>query len=546
MRSLLPGVAGALLVTFAASWLSAHDHTAHLAERARQISLAAAARFAQPAPLPGDGQKTCRLTVEMMLEGEPAAIAGLLRVTSLASGKAIVFRDEILREQNWHALAPSTVLTVPREKLKIEALQGIETKLFTQEIDLAGKATETLQIKLQRLDHPARRGLVAGNTHLHLMKLTFAEADRYLRVVPRADGLQLVFLSHLRRIPDERDYISNTFTEGDLGRLSRGGVLFGNGQEHRHNFGPGGEGFGHVMLLNILKLIEPVSIGPGIMREGTDGIPLQRGIRQARGDGATVIWCHNTFGHEDLPNWVAGELHAQNIHDGGEHGTYEDTFYRYLNVGMKVPFSTGTDWFIYDFSRVYVPIEGEVTAAGWLQQLTAGKTFITNGPLLEFSAGGKAIGETIAATGGEEIEISGRAIGRGNFRRLELIHNGQVIHAATATAADGTHAATLKHRLALSEPGWLALRIAGDAENNEFGKPLFAHTSPIYVTVAGRSAFQVEVAGEMLAEMGQSREFVAKTAKFGDVGERTAVLRVYDEALAAWRKRIDSAHLPPR
>jgi hypothetical protein len=97
---------------------------------------------------------------------------------------------------------------------------------------------------------------------------------------------------------------------------------------------------------------------PGIMKEGTDGIPLQRGIRTAREDGATVIWCHNTFGHEDIPNWVSGLLHAQNIFDGGDHGTYEDTFYRYLNVGMKVPFSTGTDWFIYDFSRVYLPISG--------------------------------------------------------------------------------------------------------------------------------------------------------------------------------------------
>ena len=254
--------------------------------------------------------------------------------------------------------------------------------------------------------------------------------------MPQADGLDLVFVSLLRRIPDERDYITNTLTDGDLGRLSQGGVLFGNGEEHRHNFGPGGEGFGHVMLLNILKRIEPVSIGPGIMKEGTDGIPLQRGIRTAREDGATVIWCHNTFGHEDIPNWVAGLVHAQNIFDGGDHGSYEDTFYRYLNVGMKVPFSTGTDWFIYDFSRVYVPIAGELTSKKWLAELAAGKSYITNGVFLELTADGKPIGETIAARRrATSCESPARRSAATTFGRWSWFTMAASIHSVAAQAA---------------------------------------------------------------------------------------------------------------
>ena len=98
--------------------------------------------------------------------------------------------------------------------------------------------------------------------HLHLMKMTHAEAVRYLRTVPRADGLDLVFVSHLRRLPDERHYITNEIVEnsfqgGALKRLSQGPVRFGNGQEHRHNFGAYGEGYGHVMLLNLQQLVRP-------------------------------------------------------------------------------------------------------------------------------------------------------------------------------------------------------------------------------------------------------------------------------------------------
>jgi len=37
------------------------------------------------------------------------------------------------------------------------------------------------------------------------------------------------------------------------------------------------------VFLNLQRLVEPVSIGPGIMKSGTDGRPLARGIREARG-----------------------------------------------------------------------------------------------------------------------------------------------------------------------------------------------------------------------------------------------------------------------
>jgi hypothetical protein len=527
-----------LLVLFASARpSSAHDHTAKAFQQARAVALVQAKAVSEPAPRAGAG--ACRLTIDVVVGDPPRSVPSLVRVTNLASGKAVALAEAIQREQNWYAVEPRSTLSVPRAKLKIEVLHGLETELAVREIDVAGKDEEKLSLPLVRFCSAAQRGLKAGNTHLHLMRLTHAEMDRYLRLVPQADQLDLVFVSLLRRIPDERDYITNTLTDGDLGRLSTSGVLFGNGQEHRHNFGPGGEGFGHVMLLDILKRIEPVSIGPGIMKEGTDGIPLQRGIRAARGDGATVIWCHNTFGHEDIPNWVAGLLHAQNIFDGGDHGTYEDTFYRYLNVGMKVPFSTGTDWFIYDFNRVYVPIAGELTVKKWLAGLAAGKSYITNGTMLEFTVNGKPIGETLAAEG--ELRISGRALGRNDFKSLELVHNGRVIHAVDAKREGGHFAADLDFQIRPTSSGWLALRIPKDAGQNEFGKPLFAHTSPIYIQQQGQPLFDLEVSRGLLAEMKASQTLIETKALFADDAERDGVLRVYREAIVDFQKRIDAA-----
>jgi len=538
-RATTPLLCLVLLLAIARAGL-AHDPTAKRFQRERAFALAQALQNSERAPVEAAGAASCRLTIELMLGQTPQPVAGLVRVTNLVTGKEISFSEEIHRDKNWYTLAPRTTLTLPRAKLKVEAFHGLETGLVTREVDLTGKDKETLSIPLKRFYRAATQGLRAGNTHLHLMKLTHAEMDRYLRTVPLADGLDLVFVSLLRRIPDERDYITNTLTDGDLGRLSQGGLLFGNGQEHRHNFGPGGEGFGHVMLLNILKRIEPVSIGPGIMKEGTDGIPLQRGIRTARQDGATVIWCHNTFGHEDIPNWVTGLLHAQNIFDGGDHGTYEDTFYRYLNVGMKVPFSTGTDWFIYDFSRVYVPFTGELTSKKWLAELAAGKSFITNGVFLEFTANDKHVGETIPIAAGDELRIAGRAIGRNEFRQVELIHNGQVIHSVAAQLSDDHVVEDLEFKLRVSESGWIALRIPQNAGQNEFGKPLFAHTSPIYLTVNNQRIFRPEVARGLLSEMKASQELIRDKGTFADAAERESVLRVYREGIDLLQTRIDA------
>ena len=161
------------------------------------------------------------------------------------------------------------------------------------------------------------------------------------------------------------------------------------------------------MFLNISELFHPVSIGPGITKRGTDGLPLRLGIDRARADGAAVIWCHNRFGTEDIPSWFSGRIDAQNIFDGGEHGSYDQTFYRYLNAGLRVPFSSGTDWFIYDLARAYVYVDGDVTPKRWLNELAAGRSYITNGPFLELQVAAAGL---LRQLGSDKCELNSRTL----------------------------------------------------------------------------------------------------------------------------------------
>jgi len=526
--------------------VDAHDQSRLAFLQALVSAQAKADAQAENPETAGRAKGMCELTLEIA-DDFNTPMPGMIRISNVESGKAFKLSEGIPRALNWYAVEQKVVVRVPRTKIKIEALRGLQTELTTQTLDLSDQETATVSITLRQFYDAASRGWVAGNTHLHLMKMTLDEADRYLRVVPQADDLKLVFLSVLRRIPDERDYISNLFVMnsleggGDLQRLSENGVLFANGEEHRHNFGKGDEGYGHVMLLDLQKLIRPVSIGPGIMRAGTDGMSLRRGIEMARDDDATVIWCHNHFGLEDIPNWLAGLLHAQNIFDGGNRGGYESSYYRYLNIGLHVPFSSGTDWTIFDFSRVYVPVDGELTTKKWLKELRAGRSFITNGPLLELETERGGLGDTLKLTSPNSVTVVGRGMGRRDFKALELVFNGKVVHRVKATKEGGYYVADMRHALEIREPGWFALRIPSGVGKTELDGELFAHTSPIYVSVAGKQIFRKDVAKEMIGEIEQSIDTIQKKGLFATDGDREAVLKVYRDAVVDLKQRIKNA-----
>ena len=539
MKDPFPPSALAMSVLLAAVLLQLIPVRAHESTRAAFLKRHNVAALARPVGAGAlTGHEVCTLRVTLTEEESGAELPGLIRITPEGQEEALELPGLFHRSRGWHTLPPSAELAVPRTRLRIEALHGLETEKTTTSLDLSGKDRAEIRLPLRRIYDPRARGLKSGNTHLHLARITFRDAERYLRDVPLGDGLDLLFVSYLRRMPDEARYTTNGFTRADLERLSGGGIDFGWGQEHRHNFGTGEQGYGHVMLLNLLKLIRPVSIGPGIMGAGNDGRPLQTGIRQARTDGGTVIWCHNAFGHEDLPNWMAGLVDAQNIFDGGSRGDYSETFYRYLNLGLKVPFSTGTDWFIYDFSRVYVPLEGPVTEREWLEVLSQGRSYITNGPFLELEAGGRQPGGTVSVSGKETVRVRGRGVGRLDFKALELVVNGRVVHSVSSRPSEGHFVADLDFPLQVSEPGWVALRIPPNLPENELARSLFAHTSPIYLQLDGRSIFRPEVAREVLAEMEESVAKIGSRASFSSSRDRESVLRVYRNGIRILQRRL--------
>ncbi len=372
--------------------------------------------------------------------------------------------------------------------------------------------------------------------------------------MPLADGLDVVFVSYLERAGDDLQYTSNHYTPDDLRKLSNDHVQFGFGQEHRHNFGSYGEGYGHVLLLDIPRVVEPVSIGAGITKRGPDAPPLRAGIDETHRLGGKAVWAHNRLGFENIPDWLTGRLQANNMRDGNDHGNYADPYYRYLNIGLRIPLSSGTDWFIYDFSRGYVLAERSVTPSEWLDRLAAGRSYITNGPLLDFTVDGRELASVIELAAQRTLAIRGRALGRSDFRAIELVQNGKVVRAASSRVEGGHFVAELQLDLDIDEPCWLALRTpyqpasGGDDPRgftqNEFGARLFAHTSPIYVQLAGQGVFERATAQGLIDEMLAEVQRITAQAVFDDESQRRRVLDVYQDAISVLSKRLESAAAP--
>jgi hypothetical protein len=464
-------------------------------------------------------------------DGKPLPLAGLLdRLRGLE-------RTETLA--GWYVLpTDGAELALPRAALRVEAVSGLETAVARQDLDLATEAPAEVKLKLKFLFRPEKDSLAAGNTHLHLRGMTPDEADDYLRQVPAADRLQVLFISYLERYKDDQNYVTNRYPPGDLPQLDRTGVLVNSGEEHRHNFSAYGPGYGHVMFLDIKELVRPVSLGPGITGAGDDDRPLAPSIEEARKQGATVLWCHNTNGYEAVPNALAGRLDALNVFDGSRTGSYEDLYYRYLNIGLHVPISTGTDWFLYDLSRVYANVQGKLTVKRWLEALKAGRCQATNGPLLKLTVDGKEPGDTLRLDKAKTVRIEAAAIGRHDFQRLQLVHNGKVIDTQPARSEGDGYAARLARDLTVDGPGWIALRIEASTKN-EFERQLYAHTSPVYVELAGRRIFDVEAARGLLRLVEEAQAEIRGRGQFSSPEARARLLARYEEAARDLNTRMN-------
>jgi hypothetical protein len=240
-------------------------------------------------------------------------------------------------------------------------------------------------------------------------------------------------------------------------------------------------------------------------------------------------------------------------------------YYRYLNGGYRLPLVGGTDKMSAQVPvglyRTYVKLFDEdlFTYGNWCKALRAGRTILSGGPLLDLTVNNALIGDTLRLpSDGGKITVTATARGIFPVGILQIIQEGVVIAESDGTD-DPEHLEAQLHTEIVTDT-WFAARCVPDTDVNlrhrdEWERSVFAHTSPIYVTLnESWQLFSASTAEYMLTLIDGGVEHVHKNAALhvsdavthhhGEKDHVSYLLRPFEEARAAILDRARSNSYP--
>ena len=175
---------------------------------------------------------------------------------------------------------------------------------------------------------------------------------------------------------------------------------------------------------------------------------------------------------------------------------------------------------------------------GWASAVRRGNTFVSTGPLLQFQVDGHMPGEQInLGAGGGSVQIRAQARSYLPFNRLEVVLNGRVI--ASKQEQSGTRDMTLNEKVLVKGPGWLAARCAASSSMaTNHGRVISAHTSPVYLNVAGEELFSPKLAAYLITQIDYGESWVRKLAIQRDPESYARALKVFADARRQLHQRL--------
>lgn len=416
-------------------------------------------------------------------------------------------------EKRWCYVDGSFAAAVPRSGAGIEIRRGFETRsLF--DIISAGRGDHNIrkEFRLRRWSDLRQKGYFNGDFHAHLP--VPAEAHWQMR----AEDLNALNLLHMA----DKDYAlpTNDHFSGKLDTNSTPGNEIYVGQEIR-DFQ-----MGHLTLVNLTHLVDGYpDMGGGLeywkFRPHWDLVPA---MRQAHAQNGVVFWSHVcSLPGEELPIGI-----ALGLVDGIELVTWNDPtqfpnhwepwewsgmsaaefpvmraldlYYQFLNAGFHLPVAAGTDKFGEEIplgsNRTFAKTDAPANYAAWIAAVKAGRSFVSNGPILDFEADGHVSGDVINFQGTKRIRARVTAQSILPFNTLEIVCNGATVGHMTMplssnSPVDGVYSMTVDATVNLERSGWLAARVM---DHPDLRKPIlprgltvFAHTSPVYFLRDGQN-----------------------------------------------------------
>ena len=422
---------------------------------------------------------------------------------------------------------------VVRGPTQVVVERGTEYVPTRLDLDSPSQGTVAVEVELERWTELGDQGWHPGNTHIHYDEKE-DRPDERLQLDPRVEDLRMTAVSILKRW--DLEYASNKYAPGMLTEFSTAHHYVQCGEENRHNaLGSHTPGYGHIMLLNIRNVVEPVSRGLLVDAFDPDYPPLSYACDDTHRQGGIVIWCHNGNGMEAPVAAALGKVDAFNLFDPHWMDPEYDIYYRMLNAGIRLPASTGSDWFISSANRVYTHTGGLFEYDSWLQALKDGRTFITDGPALSLLVEGEEPGEEIQASPGRRLSTLVTWKSHYPITVAEVLLNGNVVaHDSFPQGSTGGH---LEADVEVPADGWIAARLSSKARDS-FLQPIFAHTSPVYVKVGRDSPEKRDAAAWFDERIERSLDWVGTKGKFYSDSQRREVVDLFRQGQQVYKEML--------
>tara|TARA_Y100000588_G_scaffold323401_1_gene355965 strand:- start:249 stop:845 length:597 start_codon:yes stop_codon:yes gene_type:complete len=132
-------------------------------------------------------------------------------------------------------------------------------------------------------------------------------------------------------------------------------------------------------------------------------------------------------------------------------------------------------------ARVYAQTGNALNWPTYLDALRHGRSFVTNGPFIDFRIGGGAPGDVISA-GPAEWELD--LLTASGVDQVDLIVNGEIVWSESGIESPGSR--KYQGEIELPEGGWVAIRaLGGEASWPSMANYPFAHTGPVWIKAIG-------------------------------------------------------------
>jgi TolB protein len=444
------------------------------------------------------------------------------------------------------------VIEVPAGTLQVEVMKGLERAPVRRSVQVPAGKTVELAVALPAQPWPdsAQRHWVSADVHVHMnYGGHYRNTPAHLVKQAQAEGLDIVedlIVNKEQRIPDI------AYSGHQVDPASDSQVLVVHGQEFHTSY------WGHLGLIGLKGNIllpgysgYPNTAAASLYPTNADVADL------AHGEGGLVGVAHPYEEEpqpltrpvhtdaDELPVDVAlGKIDYLEVVGFSDHQATAGVWYRLLNLGYHIPAAGGTDAMAdyatlrgpVGLNRVYASVpRGPLNSDAWLGALRAGRSFATNGPLLDFSLGGKGLGDTLALDAAREVPFTARLRSIVPVDHAQLVCNGQVVRELTLDAQ--RKELSTRGTLQLASSGWCLLRaFTAKAEYPILDNFVYATTSPVYVSVGGAAPRSPQDARFFVAWIEHLIKVTAAYPDWNSTQEKAGVLKELADARARYQQ----------